>query len=86
MAYQLEISKTAQADLARLDKPVLGAVRKRLQRLVEEADEVIHLPLKGQFAGLHKLRVYGKYRIIYDLQRDKRPIVVVREVMSTKSE
>jgi mRNA-degrading endonuclease RelE of RelBE toxin-antitoxin system len=33
---------------------------------------------KGQFAGLYKLRVYGKYRIIYDLQRETQQIVVVR--------
>jgi addiction module RelE/StbE family toxin len=36
------------------------------------------LPLKGKLAGFYKLRVYGKYRIIYDIQRDKELIVVVR--------
>jgi mRNA-degrading endonuclease RelE of RelBE toxin-antitoxin system len=45
MAYKLEISKAAQDDLAKLDKPVLESVRKRLKRLVETADKVVHLPL-----------------------------------------
>lgn len=78
MAYRLEISDEARKDLAKLDKVVLQAVRKRLKRLAETADEINHLSLTGQFAGLYKLRVYGKYRIIYDLQRDKQLIVVVR--------
>ena len=78
MAYRLEISKSAQKDLAKLDKPVLAAIRERLERLAETADEITHLPLKGPFQGLYKLRVYGKYRVIYDLQREERRIVVVR--------
>jgi mRNA interferase RelE/StbE len=78
MAYTVEITKAAQTDLAKLDKKVLQVVRKRLQKLAENADSVHHLPLKGQFAGLYKLRVYGKYRIIYDLQRETQQIVVVR--------
>ena len=60
------------------DKPVLKAVRDRLERLVETADQIRHLPLKGQFAGLYKLRVFGKYRVIYDLQRERQVIVIVR--------
>jgi mRNA-degrading endonuclease RelE of RelBE toxin-antitoxin system len=71
MAYRLEISKAAQHDLSKLDKKVLQAVRKRLVKLAETADNIHHLPLKGSFAGLYKLRVYGKYRVIYDLQREK---------------
>lgn len=70
MAYRLEISKAAQKDLAKLDKTTLEAIRKRLERLLEEADDLNHLALKGEFAGLYKLRV-GKYRIIYDLQQGR---------------
>jgi mRNA-degrading endonuclease RelE of RelBE toxin-antitoxin system len=47
MAYRLEISKLAQKDLAKLDKVVLEAIRKRLKRLAETADDIAHLPLKG---------------------------------------
>jgi mRNA interferase RelE/StbE len=78
MTYRLEISKDAQRDLAKLDKKVLETIRKRLKKLTETADTIQHLPLKGEFAGLYKLRVYGKYRVIYDLQREARLIVVVR--------
>lgn len=78
MAYRLEISKAAQTDLSKLDKPVLEAVRNRLNKLAENADDIKHLPLKGKLAGLYKLRVYDKYRVIYDLQREQRLIVVVR--------
>jgi mRNA interferase RelE/StbE len=78
MAYKLEISKAARADLAKLDKPVLQAIQQRLKVLAENAEQVRHLPLKGELAGLYKLRVYGKYRLLYDLQRDKQLIIVVR--------
>ena len=78
MAYKLEISKAAKADLAKLDKPILQAVQQRLKTLAENAEQVRHLALKGDLAGLYKLRVYGKYRIIYRLQREKQLIVVVR--------
>jgi mRNA-degrading endonuclease RelE of RelBE toxin-antitoxin system len=54
----------------------LKAVQKRLKRLIETADEIEHLGLTGQYIGLYKLRVYGKYRVIYDWQRDKELIVV----------
>lgn len=78
MAYKLEISKPAQADLAKLDKPVLTAVKNRLNKLIENADDIKHLPLRGKLAGLYKLRVYDKYRVIYDWQREQQCIVVVR--------
>lgn len=78
MAYKLEISKAAKADLAKLDKPILQAVQQRLKILAENAEQVRHLALKGELAGLYKLRVYGKYRIIYRLQREKQLIVIVR--------
>ena len=78
MAYKLEISKAAQADLSKLDKPVLQAIRLRLTSLAENAEQIRHLPLKGKLSGLYKLRVYEKYRVIYDLQRTNQLIVVVR--------
>jgi len=64
MAYKLEISKAAQADLAKLDKSVLQVIRQRLLSLAENAEQIRHLPLKGRLAALYKLRVYGKYRIV----------------------
>ncbi len=78
MPYKLEISKTAQKDLTKLDKVVLAALRKRLKRLAEEAEKIKHLALKGKFAGLYKLRFSGKYRVIYDLNHDRQLVVVVR--------
>ncbi len=72
MAYKLEISKAAQADLSKLDKPVLESLRKRLNKLADTAEDIVHLALKGQYAGLYKLRVHGKYRVIYDLRREEK--------------
>lgn len=78
MAYKLEITPMAQRDLAKLDRPMLKAVHQRVLRLAETADQIVHLPLKGRFAGLYKLRVRKDWRVIYDLQRDNELIVIVR--------
>lgn len=78
MAYSVEISDAALADLRKLDKPVLLAVRNRLNKLAQNADEIRHLPLRANLTGLYKLRVYDKYRVIYDLDREQKRIVVVR--------
>jgi len=78
VVYKLEIATRAQHDLAKLDRTVLKIIQARLQRLAEKADEITHLPLTGQYAGLYKLRVHGKYRIIYDLQKNRQAIIVVR--------
>lgn len=72
MPYRLEISSDAQQDLARLDKAVLQAIRKRLKRLADTADEIVHLPLKGPLQGFYKLRIYDKCRIIYTWDREKK--------------
>ncbi len=78
VAYKLEISKEAQADLKKLDKEILEAVRNRLTRLTNTVDEIVHLPLKGEFTRLYKLRVRKNYRVIYDLNREEELIVVVQ--------
>jgi len=43
MAYRLEISRDAQRDLSKLNKETLIDIRKRLERLAEEADDIRHL-------------------------------------------
>ena len=42
MTYKLEISKAAQADLAKLDRSVLHAIRQRIMTLAENAEQVRH--------------------------------------------
>jgi addiction module RelE/StbE family toxin len=78
MGYKLIITKAARDDLTKLDRAVLIVIQARIKRLAEQAESVKHFPLTGQFAKLYKLRVHDKYRVIYDLQHEKKRVVVVR--------
>lgn len=75
MTYSLKIKKSAAKALAKISK------NDRL-RLIEAIDRLREEPnaggvLKGEFAGLRRLRV-GSYRIIYEVIDDRLVVLVVR--------
>ncbi|MEK6636083.1 MAG: type II toxin-antitoxin system RelE/ParE family toxin [Planctomycetota bacterium] len=47
----------------------------KLKWLIENVDSVEHIQLKGKYSGLYKLKV-GAYRVIYELDNNKRIITV----------
>ncbi len=75
MTYSLRIKKSAAKALAKLPRD------DRL-RLIEAIDRLREEPnaggvLKGEFAGLRRLRVDG-YRIIYEVIDDRLVVLVIR--------
>jgi len=75
VTYSLQIKKSAAKALAKISK------NDRI-RLIEAIDRLREEPnaggvLKGEFAGLRRLRV-GSYRIIYEVIDDQLVILVVR--------
>ncbi len=65
----------------RADRPLTREMGNR-RRLVEAIDRLAHEPhagsvLKGEFAGLRRLRV-GRYRIVYEARAEELTILVVR--------
>jgi mRNA interferase RelE/StbE len=73
--YSLQIKKSAAKALAKIFK------NDRI-RLIEAIDRLREEPnaggvLKGEFAGLRRLRV-GSYRIIYEVIDDQLVVLVVR--------
>jgi mRNA interferase RelE/StbE len=75
VTYSLRIKKSAARSLAKVDKPV------RL-RLIEAIDRLQTEPhaggvLKGEFAGLRRLRV-GDFRIVYEVINDELVVLVIR--------
>lgn len=75
MTYSLQIKKSAAKALAKISK------NDRI-RLIEAIDRLREEPnaggvLKGEFAGLRRLRV-GSYRIIYEVIDDQLVVLVVR--------
>lgn len=75
MAYTVRIKASVERSLRRIARP------ERL-RLVEAIDRLATEPtagsaLKGEFAGLRRLRV-GSYRIVYEVIRNELVVLVVR--------
>ena len=75
MTYSVGIKASAVKALQRIAAP-------DRRRLIEAIDRLAREPhaggvLKGEFAGLRRLRV-GPYRIVYEIQRRELTVLVVR--------
>jgi len=73
--YDLRILATAARELGKLDKSAVQRIIDRVRRLAENLDEIRLESLKGEFAGLYKLRV-GDYRIVYEIIHDEKIIII----------
>jgi len=63
LAYNITYKKSVAKDLSRLGKPEARRILDKIEKeLSTRADH--YLLLKGEFAGLRKLRV-GDYRVIF---------------------
>ncbi len=63
MAYQVDYKSSVERDLKKLDKPEVKRILTKLEHELRH-DPNVGEPLKGEFAGLFRLRV-GDYRVIY---------------------
>jgi mRNA interferase RelE/StbE len=86
--YEVKFTPDADADLARLDKPIAQQVLKKVKWLAEHFDDITPEPLAGEWQRVFKLRV-GDYRALYTFDRTGRKITVHyvkhrREVYRTK--
>ena len=65
MAYNITYKKSVQKDLSHLGKAETRRILEKIENDLAEKAESYPL-LKGQFAGLRKLRI-GEYRVIFAL-------------------
>ena len=73
--YTLRILGAASRELARLDKPVAKRIVERIRWLTDNLDNIEPQALKGDWAGLYKLRE-GDYRIIYEIIHEEKVILI----------
>ena len=75
MSYRVRIKRSAAKALRKIDKPDRERLVRAIDRLAEEpyAGGV----LKGEFAGLRRIRV-GSYRIVYEAHEGELVVLVVR--------
>ena len=75
MSYSIRIKRSAAKELRRLPSDDRDRVVAAIDRLTTEP--LAGSVLKGEFAGLRRLRV-GSYRIIYEARHRELTILVVR--------
>ncbi len=73
--FSLEFSENAQKALVRLDKSIAKRLIAALAQMAQDPRSYRHRALRGQLAGLYKLRV-GNNREIYRLDLFSRVVVV----------
>ena len=73
--YSIRILKSASKELEKLDTLTAKRMSERIQWLSGNIESTKLFPLKGDLAGLYKLRE-GSYRIIFELLRSERTIII----------
>ncbi|MBI5788819.1 MAG: type II toxin-antitoxin system RelE/ParE family toxin [Candidatus Schekmanbacteria bacterium] len=73
--YTIRILKPAIRELEKLDKPIGHRIVQRIKWLAENSDKTKPEALKGDLAGLYKIRE-GNYRIIYEIIQKERIIII----------
>lgn len=69
------IVKGASRELERLDPPVGRRIVQRIRWLAENIENIKPEALKGDLAGLFKLRE-GDYRIVYEIVHEDRLVII----------
>ena len=78
MMYTAQLTHQAERDVTLLAQSVATRILDRVEWLALHADEIIHRRLKGeQWGKAYKLRV-GDYRVIYQLDRRHRTLMVLK--------
>jgi mRNA interferase RelE/StbE len=78
LVWRVNISKTAQKQITKLDRQAQAAVVRYLRERVQPAENPRQLgkPLRGEKKGLWRYRV-GDYRIICDIQDEAHTVSVL---------
>jgi mRNA interferase RelE/StbE len=77
LAWQIELTGSAEKELAKLDKPVAKRIIKFLRERVAVDPRSSGKALKGDHSGLWRYRV-GDYRVICEIYDEKISVLVVR--------
>jgi mRNA interferase RelE/StbE len=73
-SYRLELTPEAKEDLRKIDKTNAERIVKKLRWLAENAAQVNHEALTGQWSGYYRWRI-GDYRAIYQLDHAGRVLL-----------
>ena len=79
MVWQIEITRTAEKQIQKLDRSIQQSIVRFLRERVKTADNPRQWgkPLHGDKGGLWRYRV-GDYRLICDIQDERITVLVLR--------
>ena len=79
MAWRIEITRTAEKQIKKLDRVAQTSLLRFLRERIQDADNPRQLgkPLHGDKGGLWRYRI-GDYRLICDIQDEKITVLVLR--------
>lgn len=75
--WKIEFTFEGEEDLAKLDKAIQKRVIEKILWLRDNFDQIVPLPLSGEWQGFFKLRV-GNWRVIYEIEELKKQIIIHR--------
>jgi mRNA interferase RelE/StbE len=71
----LDFTPEAERDFKKLDKSLKKRISEKLDWLLKNFDNIIPLPLSGEWRGFFKLRA-DDWRVIYKVEWEKNRIIV----------
>jgi len=74
--YQVDFTPQAEADLARIDRPIAQRILKKIHWLADNYDNLSPETLAGEWQGFYKLHV-GDYRVIYTARDGKLKVITI---------
>ncbi|NTW84376.1 MAG: type II toxin-antitoxin system RelE/ParE family toxin [Chlorobiaceae bacterium] len=77
MAWKIELTASAEKELAKLDKSAAGRIIKYLRDRVAIEPRASGKALRGDHSGLWRYR-FGDYRVICEIYDDRISVLVVR--------
>jgi mRNA interferase RelE/StbE len=77
MSYSVSFESESIADLDNLAQAVRLRILNKIEWLSLNFEQIVPLPLTGQWAGFYKLRV-GDYRVIYEFESESELIIITR--------
>ena len=73
--WKVVFTKDAEKNFLELDKGISVRVRKKLEWLEGNFDQIVPLPLEREWIGFFKLKI-GDYRVIYKIFWDEHLLMV----------
>ncbi len=77
MSYSVGFEPESITDLDHLSQGVRMRILDKISWLGINFDQIIPLPLTGQWSRFYKLRI-GDYRVIYEFERENQLIIITR--------